>query len=97
MTAIHAAQQKQLGLHGRGRNRDTAYFGPEAEFFIFEDVKIDVSMNRGLYQVDSVEGPYNSARKYDEGNMGHRPGVKGGYFQFRQLTPGRTFALKCFL
>ncbi|MGB2163402.1 MAG: glutamine synthetase beta-grasp domain-containing protein, partial [Candidatus Puniceispirillaceae bacterium] len=36
---------------------DTAYFGPEAEFFIFEDVKIDVSMNRAMYAVDSVEGP----------------------------------------
>ena len=59
---------------------DTAYFGPEAEFFIFEDVKIDVSMNRGMYAVDSIEGPYNSARKYEEGNLGHRPGVKGGYF-----------------
>ena len=42
---------------------DTAYFGPEAEFFIFEDVKIDVSMNRAMYAVDSVEGPYNSAKK----------------------------------
>ena len=59
---------------------DTAYFGPEAEFFIFEDVKIDVSMNRAMYAVDSVEGPYNSARKYDEGNLGHRPGVKGRLF-----------------
>ena len=38
---------------------DTAFFGPEAEFFIFEDVKIDVSMNRAMYAVDSVEGPYN--------------------------------------
>ena len=53
---------------------DTAYFGPEAEFFIFEDVKIDVSMNRAMYALDSVEGPYNSARKYEEGNLGHRPG-----------------------
>ena len=43
---------------------DTAFFGPEAEFFIFEDVKIDVSMNRGLYELDSIEGPYNSARNY---------------------------------
>ena len=59
---------------------DTAFFGPEAEFFIFEDVKIDVSMNRAMYAVDSVEGPYNSARDYEEGNLGHRPGVKGGYF-----------------
>ena len=39
-----------------------------SRFFIFEDVKIDVSMNRGMYEVDSVEGPYNSARVYEEGN-----------------------------
>ena len=59
---------------------DTAFFGPEAEFFLFDDVKIEVGMNVGLYKVDSMEGPYNSARDYEEGNMGHRPGVKGGYF-----------------
>ncbi|HYD19228.1 MAG TPA: type I glutamate--ammonia ligase [Patescibacteria group bacterium] len=59
---------------------DTGYFGPEAEFFIFDDVRIDVSMNRVSYEIDSMEGPYNSGRKYEQGNMGHRPGVKGGYF-----------------
>ena len=59
---------------------DTAFFGPEAEFFLFDDVKIEIGMNVGLYKVDSMEGPYNSARDYEEGNMGHRPGVKGGYF-----------------
>ena len=59
---------------------DTAFFGPEAEFFVFDDVKFDVQMNRGYYEVDSSEGPYNTAREYEEGNPGHRPGVKGGYF-----------------
>jgi len=68
---------------------DTAFFGPEAEFFIFEDVKIDVSMNRAMYQVDSTEGPYNSARDYEEGNMGHRPGVKGGYFPVPPIDSGQ--------
>ncbi len=68
---------------------DTAYFGPEAEFFIFEDVKVDVSMNRSMFQVDSVEGPYNSAREYEEGNMGHRPGVKGGYFPVPPVDSGQ--------
>ena len=68
-------------------------FGPEAEFFLFEDVKIDVSMNRAMYEVDSIEGPYNGSREYDEGNMGHRPGVKGGYFPVpHRLTPDRIFA-----
>ncbi|MBB45386.1 MAG: type I glutamate--ammonia ligase [Rhodospirillaceae bacterium] len=59
---------------------DTAFFGPEAEFFVFDDVKFDVQMNRGYYEVDNSEGPYNTARDYEEGNPGHRPGVKGGYF-----------------
>ena len=68
---------------------DTAYFGPEAEFFIFEDVKVDVSMNRSMFQVDSIEGPYNSAREYEEGNMGHRPGVKGGYFPVPPIDSGQ--------
>lgn len=59
---------------------DTAFFGPEAEFFVFDDVKFDVSMNRVMHQLDSIEGPYNTARDYPEGNLGHRPAVKGGYF-----------------
>ncbi len=59
---------------------DAAYFGPEAEFFVFDDVRFETSMNRSFYEVDSVEGPYNSGADFPEGNMGHRPGVKGGYF-----------------
>lgn len=59
---------------------DTAYFGPEAEFFIFDDVRFKVSMNEVAYRLDSKEGPYNTDTKYPEGNTGHRPGVKGGYF-----------------
>lgn len=59
---------------------DTTYFGPEAEFFIFDDVKIHMEMNRVGFQIDSVEGPYNLGRDYPEGNNGHRPRVKGGYF-----------------
>jgi len=68
---------------------DTAFFGPEAEFFIFDDVKIDVGMNVGMYKVDSVEGPYNSGRDYEEGNMGHRPGIKGGYFPVPPVDGGQ--------
>ena len=59
---------------------DAAFFGPEAEFFVFDDVRFETSMNRSFYEVDSIEGPYNSGSDYPEGNMGHRPGVKGGYF-----------------
>ncbi len=59
---------------------DRSYFGPEAEFFIFDDVRHSVDMNKVGYEIDSEEGPYNSGRQYNQGNMGHRPGVKGGYF-----------------
>ena len=59
---------------------DTAYFGPEAEFFVFDDVRFNVSMNETYYMLDQEEGPYNSGRQYEDGNIGHRPGVKGGYF-----------------
>jgi len=68
---------------------DAAFFGPEAEFFIFEDVKIDISMNGAMFKVDSIEGPYNGDRDYEEGNMGHRPGVKGGYFPVPPIDSGQ--------
>lgn len=59
---------------------DTAYFGPEAEFFMFDDVRFDVGYGHAFYELDDVEGPYNSATEYEAGNRGHRPGIKGGYF-----------------
>jgi glutamine synthetase len=59
---------------------DTVYFGPEAEFFVFDDVRFAVGMNGSSYSVDSIESPLNSAKAYDDGNLGHRPAVKGGYF-----------------
>lgn len=60
---------------------DTAYFGPEPEFFVFEDVRFSTGMSESFYSIDSIEGPYNSGRDYgDEGNTGHRPRPKGGYF-----------------
>ena len=59
---------------------DTAYFGPEAEFFVFDDVRYQVSMNNTFYAIDSEEGPYVSGKEYEGGNPGHRPAIKGGYF-----------------
>ena len=59
---------------------DDAYFGPENEFFIFDDVRYGSSLASASYHVDSIEGSWNSAREFEEGNYGHRPGVKGGYF-----------------
>ena len=60
---------------------DTAYFGSEAEFFVFDDVRFDVQMNNCFYEFTSDEGPYVSGEIFPEGgNIGHRPGIKGGYF-----------------
>ena len=59
---------------------DMAVFGPEAEFFIFDSVKFGTGGNYGMYQLDSQEGPQASMKDYPDGNMGHRPGIKGGYF-----------------
>ena len=59
---------------------DTAYFGPEPEFFVFDDVRWKVSQNETVYSIDSEEGPYNSGAEMEGGNIGHRPGPKGGYF-----------------
>jgi glutamine synthetase len=60
---------------------DEAYFGPENEFFIFDDVQIWTGINQSGYRVDSEEGEWNDGTSYDDmGNMGHRPRTKGGYF-----------------
>jgi glutamine synthetase len=59
---------------------DTAYFGPEPEFFIFDSIQWDVSMNGSSVRINSEEGAWSSGEKFEGGNTGHRPGVKGGYF-----------------
>ncbi len=59
---------------------DAAYFGPENEFFLFDEVHWANEMRGAFYEIDSSEAAWNSAKEYDEGNTGHRPGVKGGYF-----------------
>jgi len=59
---------------------DNAFFGPEAEFFIFDDVRYSVKMNKVSFEVDAIDGAWNTDTEYESGNMGHRPGVKGGYF-----------------
>ncbi len=59
---------------------DTAYFGPEPEFFVLDDVRWGADMSGAFYKVDSEEAGWNSERVFDDGNMGHRPSVKGGYF-----------------
>ncbi len=71
------AAEAYLAQSGIG---DTAYFGPEAEFFVFDDVRYSLDQHNTGFVLDSNEGPYNSGTAYDDGNLGHRPGPKGGYF-----------------
>ncbi|NCQ30332.1 MAG: type I glutamate--ammonia ligase, partial [Armatimonadetes bacterium] len=72
------AQKAEAYLKSTGI-ADTAYFGPEAEFFIFDDVRFDQTVNMAFHQVDSVEGRWNTAR--NEGpNLGYKPRFKEGYF-----------------
>jgi len=59
---------------------DTAFFGPEAEFFIFDDVRFDQTQNTGYYYVDSIEGRWNSGKEEAGGNLGYKPRYKEGYF-----------------
>lgn len=59
---------------------DTAFFGPEPEFFVFDDVKWSVDISGASYEVNSEEAAWSSNDKFEGGNIGHRPKVKGGYF-----------------
>ncbi|HZD52284.1 MAG TPA: glutamate--ammonia ligase [Woeseiaceae bacterium] len=73
------AQRAEAYLRSTGI-ADEAYFGPENEFFVFDDVRWDDTMQGAFYQVDSQEGAWNTSRSYEDMNTGHRPTVKGGYF-----------------
>ena len=74
-TAVRAAEH--LKATGIG---DMSFWGPEAEFFVFDDVRYEVSQNQTFYFLDSNEGPYNTGAVFEQGNLGHRPAIKGGYF-----------------
>ena len=67
---------------------DEAFFGPENEFFIFDDVRYGTDMHQTSYRVDSAEASWNSLAESDDGNIGHRPGVKGGYFPVPPVDSG---------
>nr|VFK22062.1 MAG: L-glutamine synthetase [Candidatus Kentron sp. MB]VFK27663.1 MAG: L-glutamine synthetase [Candidatus Kentron sp. MB]VFK74381.1 MAG: L-glutamine synthetase [Candidatus Kentron sp. MB] len=73
------AKRAEIHLQSTGI-ADTAYFGPEPEFFVFDDVRWGANISGCFYKVDSEEAEWNSERVYEDGNMGHRPTVKGGYF-----------------
>ncbi|RNI24279.1 type I glutamate--ammonia ligase [Flexivirga caeni] len=59
---------------------DTAYFGPEAEFYLFDSVRFETNQHEGYYHIDSVEGAWNTGRVEEGGNQGYKVRYKGGYF-----------------
>ncbi|GLW62980.1 glutamine synthetase [Actinomadura rubrobrunea] len=75
----NVAKKAQEYLRGSGI-ADTAYFGPEAEFYIFDDVRFETKPNAGYFYLDSIEGAWNTGREEDGGNLGAKPPYKGGYF-----------------
>ncbi|WP_278069054.1 type I glutamate--ammonia ligase [Brevundimonas sanguinis] len=68
---------------------DTVFFGPEAEFFVFDDVRWNTAPHDTRYSFDSTELPANTGAEYAEGNLGHRPGPKGGYFPVNPVDSGQ--------
>jgi glutamine synthetase type I len=72
------AKKAELYLKSSGI-ADTAYFGPEAEFFVFDSVRFDNSLKGCFYEIDCEEGAFSSKKNIDGGNIGHRPMLKGGY------------------
>ncbi|EBA16310.1 glutamine synthetase, type I [Roseobacter sp. SK209-2-6] len=73
------AQKAEAYLKSSGIG-DVAYMGPEAEFFLFDDVRYSNTINKVSYEVDATDASWNTDTEYEMGNMGHRPGLKGGYF-----------------
>lgn len=73
------AQRAEEYLKATGLG-DEAFFGPEPEFFVFDDVKWGADMSGAFYKINSEEAAWSSSEPFADGNMGHRPGVKGGYF-----------------
>jgi len=75
----NVARKAEDYLKGSGI-ADTAYFGPEAEFYVFDDVRFETKANGSMYQIDSVAGAWNSGRVEEGGNRGYKVKFKGGYF-----------------
>ncbi|MBA2768528.1 MAG: type I glutamate--ammonia ligase [Sporichthyaceae bacterium] len=73
------AAKAEAYLSGSGI-ADTVYFGPEAEFYVFDDVRFETKQNAGYYYIDSIEGAWNSGRVEEGGNRGYKTRYKGGYF-----------------
>jgi glutamine synthetase len=79
---------------------DKALFGPENEFFIFDDVRYGTNMSGSFFEIGSAEAAWSSSKAYQDGNKAHRPGVKGGYFpvppvdSFQDLRSAMCLALE---
>lgn len=82
------AQKAEAYLKSSGIG-DTAYFGPEAEFFLFDDVRFSSAINKVSYEIDALDASWNTDTEYEVGNTGHRPGVKGGYFPVNPIDDGQ--------
>ncbi len=75
----NVARKAEAYLKGTGI-ADTVYFGPEAEFYVFDDVRYETKANTGYYKIDSIAGAWNTAREEEGGNRGYKVRYKGGYF-----------------
>jgi glutamine synthetase len=79
---------------------DSALFGPENEFFIFDDVRFGTTMSGSFFDIQSTEAAWSSGKQYEDGNKAHRPGIKGGYFpvppvdSFQDLRSAMCLALE---
>jgi len=82
----HVAKKAVKYLQSTGIG-DTCYIGPEPEFFVFDEIRYDQTQNMGFYQIDSVEGAWNTNR-IEEPNLGYKPSYKGGYFP---VSPTDTY------
>lgn len=67
---------------------DSVLFGPEPEFFLFDEVRFDTEMHGAFYSIESEEAAWSSGKEYPEGNLGHRPFIKGGYFPVPPVDSG---------
>lgn len=74
---------------------DTVLFGPEPEFFVFDDIKWGSTMSGCFYKIHSEEAAWATEHDFADGNMGHRPGIKGGYFPVPPVDSPSTCALPC--